>query len=149
MQLRIRHSSSVNTWRSPAVKIWLLPTYFCSRDRNSLWKVNDFRSYIKYKKKLRDLRLSRTTRFRTRIPELEKSLESVYRQWTGVLWRRYLLLCYKITNKCFRKKVSFLSGQNTYALTLRLCGSRVSLKKCAFWDGSPCGSYKNRRFGGT
>jgi hypothetical protein len=25
----------------------------------------------------------------------------------------------------------------------------VTMKNCVFWDATPCGSYKNRRFGGT
>jgi hypothetical protein len=49
-----------------------------------------------------------------RIPELEKTLESVYRQWRGVLRRRQVLLSCKLINKYFKKKVWFLFGQTTY-----------------------------------
>jgi hypothetical protein len=49
-----------------------------------------------------------------RIPELEKTLEAVYRQWRGVLWRRQVLLSCKFISKCFKKKVRFLFGQTTY-----------------------------------
>jgi hypothetical protein len=49
-----------------------------------------------------------------RVPELEKSLEAVYRQWRGVLWRRQVLLSCKLINKCFKKTVWFLFGQTTY-----------------------------------
>jgi hypothetical protein len=49
-----------------------------------------------------------------RVPELEKMLEAVYRQWRGVLWRRQVLLSCKLINKCFKKKVRFLFGQTMY-----------------------------------
>jgi hypothetical protein len=39
---------------------------------------------------------------------LEKTLEAVYRQRRGVLWRRQVLLSCKLINKCFKKKVWFL-----------------------------------------
>jgi hypothetical protein len=48
------------------------------------------------------------------VPEVEKTLEAVYRQWRGVLWRRQVLLSCKLINKCFKKKVLFFFGQTTY-----------------------------------
>jgi hypothetical protein len=57
---------------------------------------------------LRDLRIP------GRVPEVEKTLEAVYRQWRGVLWRRQVLLSCKLFNKYFKKKVRFLFGQTTY-----------------------------------
>jgi hypothetical protein len=42
-----------------------------------------------------------------RVPELEKTLEAVYRLWRVVLWRGEVLLSCKLINKCFKKKVPF------------------------------------------
>jgi hypothetical protein len=49
-----------------------------------------------------------------RVSELEKTLEAVYRQWRGVLWRRQVLLSCKLTNKCFKKTIRFIFGETTY-----------------------------------
>jgi hypothetical protein len=31
----------------------------------------------------------------------------IYKQWSGVLWRRQVLLSCKLINKCFEKSISF------------------------------------------
>jgi hypothetical protein len=48
-----------------------------------------------------------------RVPELEITLEAVNRQWRGVLYRRQVLLNFKVINKDFKKKDLFLLGEIT------------------------------------
>jgi hypothetical protein len=38
---------------------------------------------------------------------------------------------------------------NYYIATCSKTATIVNLKNCVFWDVTPCGSCKNRRFGGT
>jgi hypothetical protein len=45
-----------------------------------------------------------------RVPEVGKTLQIVYRQWRGVLWRRQGC---KLINEYFKKKIRFLFGQIT------------------------------------
>jgi hypothetical protein len=49
-----------------------------------------------------------------RVSKLEKTMEAVYRQCRGVLWRRKVLISCKLLNKCFKKKVWLLFGQTIY-----------------------------------
>jgi hypothetical protein len=120
--LLTRHSLSVNFWRSmrqlsspnrPTLQIWPLPTFFfvpevemrCERS-----PISDNR------KDRRKFAMGPMCYPAKRVPKLEKTLEALYRQWRGVLWRRQVLLSCKLIIKCFKKKVWFHFVQTTYYL---------------------------------
>jgi hypothetical protein len=61
-----------------------------------------------------------------RVPELERMLEAMYRQWMEVLWRRQVLISCNLINNFFTKKIQFLFGQTIISAGKRIVSASAN-----------------------